>query len=301
MPFASRPARKSVSTLAIAAAGALVAATPALANEPMFSFSFGLSAHDRSGDDVSATEPQDFLGLSGAGMGTYSLPNELRIQWDLSAEVTDVEEDNDGVASYTQLDLHLGRDIGPWYAGGALILAHTAFNEDEDDQNTTTFGIAAVTAYHAANYSLGGSLGFFNADARHGETMSETVFASVNGSYFLNGGNTAITAGLAYAEGAQDFDSDDDEADITEFTLGVEHGLGTEMMGGNGSFFAELGYIRATETSNTGSGTDTVNDARLTLGFRVTFGGGSVQDRVRASAPSLPDISRWQGVMASTD
>ena len=256
----------------------------------------------RGGDAISDDEVPDFPLLGGGALAAVPLGETGLLQFELDGEAGFYGD---------------GGDIDDTYAGSMTTGAHFAWineshllgvfggvgktfnvdDNDDDDQNATHYfaGLEGKMNFDMASLALqGGYLGSNGEDAEH---FDDALFVRGIGQVFFNDGHTMLQGDVAYANGTQDYDSDEaEDLDVYAWGAELEHALNMGIGGGAVSLFAAYDGLHLDEADG-----EALTDHTVRLGFKLRVGAMTPQEREMLTAPDLPNVGRWLGATPAID
>ena len=264
----------------------------------------------RSGEAVNSSgaplaEIEDLSVYAISGMASFPIASRYRAQIEFDYEDTDFpdevggEEANDTYAGSRTFGLQLGAELNAFYLGGFAQFGEITMSQEDENSELSLYGLSGRWA--KGDWTVAAQLGQFDTDAEDEEAPTGVKFAQLTGQRFLDDGNAKWQLSLGYGEGEQDTDSSEpDPVEFRVISFEAEQMLDTDLFGGATSVFGAAEYIDVRENSNS-SDSEELADLGLTVGFRVSFGADSVKSHVLATAPAIPDVTRWIGATHAVD
>lgn len=238
-------------TALLAAAAALMAATPAAA-EGYLGLEYGSNSIDLGGDvDFDVWQGEGAFGFAGSGWGAQ-----------VDGSLGNLEADPGGDADFWTLGGHLWWNGGAWRLGG--LVTTTQLSDDTSDIEEWAYGVEGT-------YDVGENAVLFSSlttgESDSGGPTSVDTFNWDAGANFYFSPNIRVGGSF----GVGNIDVGPVEADTSSF------GLNGEIQPWSAPVSITVGYNRF-EIDDVG-----VDSNALTIGARWNFGGGTVRDRDNAA------------------
>lgn len=274
----------------------------------------GYNTRDGNGLNSSGppnTEIEDFPLIGGGFLAAFPLSENALAQIEFSAEQSLHKSDVGGVSaddtysgSYS-VGGHIAHNQEPYLIG--LFGGFGGTNDTEGDQNSRNLfgGIEARFISQTGALSVQG--GYLDNNAADLETIDNAFFARVVGQLFFSNGKTVVSADFSYVDGEQDADrppANRDPMRILAWGVEVDRQVDWGIENANTSLFLAYQGIRVREDPTffaNVTGEETITDHTILGGIRFRFGAATPEDRVRNTAPRLPNVGRWTGAVPAVD